>query len=103
MFSLKDTSDKQDLSKTPIQNDIGQKSAPDIGIQEEQKKKEEEDFDKCWDEYDDGDEEELSEENDEEKESNQNNENNSYKDYKYNNTNDYYGYKKKLFIWFKEI
>ena len=34
MFSLKDTSDKQDLSKTPTQNDIGQKSPPDIGIQE---------------------------------------------------------------------
>ena len=34
MFYLKDTSDKQDLSKTPIQNDLGQKSAPDIGIQE---------------------------------------------------------------------
>ena len=32
--SIKDTSDKQDLSKTPTQNDLGQKSAPDIGIQE---------------------------------------------------------------------
>lgn len=34
MFSIKDTSDKQDLSKTPTQNDLRQKSAPDIGIQE---------------------------------------------------------------------
>ena len=34
MLSIKDTSDKQDLSKTPIQNEISQKSAPDINIKE---------------------------------------------------------------------
>ena len=30
MFSLKDTSDKQDLSKTPIQNEIRKKKPPKI-------------------------------------------------------------------------
>ena len=34
MFYLKDTSDKQDLSKAPIQNDMDKKSAPDINTKE---------------------------------------------------------------------
>jgi len=34
MFSIKDTSDKQDLSKIPIPNDIGKLPPPDINIKE---------------------------------------------------------------------
>ena len=55
MLSNKDLSDKEDLSKISPQNNK-EKQSEQIEI----KKKEEDDFDKCWDEYDDGDEEEIS-------------------------------------------
>ena len=56
MFSKKDTLDQEDIpnqDKTTFQSDNSQK------------KKEEEEFDKCWDEYDDGDDEDISEEKEE--------------------------------------
>ena len=94
MFSKKDISDKQDLSNNPVPDETDKGMLSEKNINEDHKKKEEDDFDRCWDEYDDGDEEDLSEENAEEKQENEYNQNNnSYKDYKYNNHNDYYEYK----------
>ena len=94
MFSKKDISDKQDLSNNPVPDETDKGMLSEKNINEDHKKKEEDDFDRCWDEYDYGDEEDQSEENAEEKQENEYNQNNnSYKDYKYNNHNDYYEYK----------
>ena len=94
MFSIKDISDKQGLSKNPSTNATEHEISANINTKEG-KKKEDEDFDKCWDEYDDQDEDDLSEEDIEKKDSNANNNNYYYskQDYKYSKSYDYYGYK----------
>ena len=66
MFSIKDISDKQGLSKNPSTNATEHEISANINTKEG-KKKEDEDFDKCWDEYDDQDEDDLSEEDIEKK------------------------------------
>jgi hypothetical protein len=94
MFSIKDISDKQGLSKNPSTNVTEHEISANINTKEG-KKKEDEDFDKCWDEYDDQDEDDLSEEDIEKKDSNANNNNYYYskQNYKYSKSYDYYGYK----------
>ena len=94
MFSIKDISDKQGLSKNPSTNATEHEISANINTKEG-KKKEDEDFDKCWDEYDDQDEDDLSEEDIEKKDSNANNNNYYYskQNYKYSKSYDYYGYK----------